>query len=170
MADDKKTLIERLFAEHGHALLRFFNRRVRREADAEELAQEVYLRMLRVPDTSLIRNPQAYLFTVANNLLREHALQERNFQDAVDVDDPAVQAQVAEEPTADGEVDTEQRIKRLRVVLGQLRPKCRAALLLQGRGSSYEEIAQQLGVSTHMVKKYLSQGLAHCRRRMARLG
>jgi len=35
---------------------------------------------------------------------------------------------------------------------------------------SYQEVALQLGVSTHMVKKYLSQALAHCRRRMARLG
>jgi DNA-directed RNA polymerase specialized sigma24 family protein len=34
----------------------------------------------------------------------------------------------------------------------------------------YEDIAEQLGVSTNMVKKYLSQGLMHCRRRMARLG
>ncbi len=35
---------------------------------------------------------------------------------------------------------------------------------------SYEEIAQRLGVSSNMVKKYLSKALVHCRRRMARLG
>jgi len=35
---------------------------------------------------------------------------------------------------------------------------------------TYEEIALRLGISSHMVKKYLSQGLTHCRRRMARLG
>jgi len=56
-------------------------------------------------------------------------------------------------------------------VLQQLSPKCRAAVMLQyWHGMSYEEIAMQLGVSTNMVKKYLSQALAHCRRRMARLG
>jgi RNA polymerase sigma-70 factor (ECF subfamily) len=38
------------------------------------------------------------------------------------------------------------------------------------QGLSYEEIALRLGVSTHMVKKYLSQAMAHCRRRMKRLG
>ena len=31
------------------------------------------------------------------------------------------------------------------------------------------QIAQQLGVSDHMVQKYLGQALTHCRRRMARL-
>ena len=34
-------------------------------------------------------------------------------------------------------------------------------------GLTFEEIALQLGISTHMVKKYLSQALVHCRRRMA---
>jgi DNA-directed RNA polymerase specialized sigma24 family protein len=37
-------------------------------------------------------------------------------------------------------------------------------------GLSYEEIGLRLGVSTNMVKKYLSQALVHCRRRMSRLG
>jgi RNA polymerase sigma-70 factor (ECF subfamily) len=56
-------------------------------------------------------------------------------------------------------------------VIDQLSPKCRAALILQyWHGLSYEEIGQRLGVSSNMVKKYLSQALVHCRRRMARLG
>jgi DNA-directed RNA polymerase specialized sigma24 family protein len=37
-------------------------------------------------------------------------------------------------------------------------------------GMSYEQIGERLGVSSHMVKKYLSQAVAHCRRRMARWG
>jgi RNA polymerase sigma-70 factor (ECF subfamily) len=54
-------------------------------------------------------------------------------------------------------------------VLAQLSPKCRAAVVLQYRyGLSYEDIAERLDVSPHMVKKYLAQALAHCRRRMAR--
>jgi RNA polymerase sigma factor (sigma-70 family) len=171
MADMRKALLERLFAEHGSALRGFFYRRVHRHPDAAELAQEVYVRMLRVPDMAAIRNPEAYLYAVASNLAREHALQERRDGVAVNVDDPAVQEQLAELPTFAGQIDTEQRIKRLREVLGQLPPKCHAAVVLQyWHGLSYEEIALRLGVSTHMVKKYLSQALVHCRRRMARLG
>jgi DNA-directed RNA polymerase specialized sigma24 family protein len=36
-------------------------------------------------------------------------------------------------------------------------------------GLKYDEIAQHLGISSHMVQKYLGMALAHCRRRMARL-
>jgi RNA polymerase sigma-70 factor (ECF subfamily) len=118
-----------------------------------------------------IRNPEAYLYTVASNLAKEHARHERQDGAALDVDDPLVQEQLAELPAFASQLDAEQRIKRLREVLQQLPRKCQAAVALQyWQGLSYEEIAQRLGVSTHMVKKYLSQALVHCRRRMARLG
>src|SRR5579863_8750287 len=138
MADTKKTLVERLFAEHGGALQAFLLRRVRRHPDAAELAQEVYLRMLRITDMESIRNPEAYLYTVASNLAKEHAQQERRDRAAVDVDDPMVQEQLAELPSFGGEHDSEQRIRRLREVLEQLSPKCRAAVeLAYWHGLSY---------------------------------
>jgi RNA polymerase sigma factor (sigma-70 family) len=171
MAETKKTLVGRLFAEHGGSLQAFLYRRVRRHPDAAELAQEVYVRMLRIPDMGAIRNPEAYLYTVASNLAKEHARHEHKDAGVLDVDDPLVQEQLAELPALAGQLDTEQRIKMLREVLYQLPPKCHAAVVLQyWHGLSYDEIAQRLGVSTNMVKKYLSQALVHCRRRMARLG
>jgi len=171
MADTKQTIVERLFAQHGGALQAFLSRRVRKQPDAAELAQEVYVRMLRVTDLGEIHNPEGYLFTVASNLVKEHARHERRDRDAVDVEDPLVQQELSELPPFAGLLDTEMRVKRLREVLEQLPPKCHAAVVLQyWHGQSYEEIAKRLGVSTHMVKKYLSQALVHCRRRMARLG
>jgi len=38
------------------------------------MAQEVYLRMLRLERPELIRSPEAYLFTIAANIVREQAL------------------------------------------------------------------------------------------------
>ena len=64
MAKASKTFVEGLFAYRG-ALQAFFYRRLRTKADAADLVQEVYLRMLRVSDPEAIRNPEAYLFTVA---------------------------------------------------------------------------------------------------------
>ena len=138
--------------------------------DAPDLAQEVYLRMLRVSDSDAIRNPELYLYTVANNLVKEHAVLDRRQASDVDIDDATVQQQLGDLPAFDGELDATQRILRLRVVLTQLSPKCRAAVVLHYKhGLSYQEVAERLGVSAHMVKKYLSQALVHCRRRMARL-
>ena len=171
MAETKKALVERLFAEHSSALRAFFYRRLRHRPDAAELAQEVYVRMLRISDIDAIRNPEAYLYTVASNLAKEHRVLAQRYVTAIDTEDATGSELIAELPGVMGQLDTVQRVKRLREVLQQLSPKCRAAVMLQyWHGMSYEEIATQLGVSTNMVKKYLSQGLAHCRRRMARLG
>jgi RNA polymerase sigma factor (sigma-70 family) len=171
MAESKHTLVARLFAEHGSALRTFIGRRVRKQPDAAELAQEVYLRMLRLDDASIIENPEAYLYTVASNLAREHARLEGRAGTALDIDDVLIQQQLADLPSYGTELDSHQRIKRLQEVLQQLPAKCQAAVVLQyWHGLTYEEIAQRLDISAHMVKKYLSQALVHCRKRMARLG
>ena len=171
MAETKKALVERLFAAHSSALRDFFYRRLHNRRDSAELTQEVYLRILRISDTDAIRNPEAYLYTVASNLAKEHRVLAQRYVTAIDTEDATGSELIAELPGVMGQLDTVQRVKRLREVLQQLSPKCRAAVMLQyWHGMSYEEIAMQLGVSTNMVKKYLSQGLAHCRRRMARLG
>jgi RNA polymerase sigma factor (sigma-70 family) len=171
VADPKLSLVERLFAEHGGPLQAFFRRRVRSKADVPDLAQEVYLRMLRVSDHDVIRNPAAYLYTVANNLVKEHAVLERRLASGVDIDEVGTHEQLASLPAFDGDLDAMQRAERLRVVLKQLRPKCQAAVMLRfTEGLSYREVAIRLGVSPQMAKKYVAQALVHCRRRMARLG
>src|SRR5215472_12584151 len=147
MSETKKALLERLFAEHGAALLAFFYQRVRRRPDAAELAQEVYLRMLRISDIEAIRNPEAYLYTVASNLAKEHRVLEQRQANSIDIEDVAAQEALAELSALPGQIDTEQRVKRLREVLRQLPPKCQAAVVMQyWHGMSYEEIATRLGI------------------------
>jgi RNA polymerase sigma factor (sigma-70 family) len=170
MAESPKTFVESLFARHRDALQAFFYRRIRAKGDAADLAQEVYLRMLRVNDTDAIRNPEAYLYTVARNLLRENAVADRRQADGAQVEE-ADTLQFAQWPGFDAPLDANRRIERLREVLRQLPPKCCTAVVLQYRYElSYQEIAERLEVSPHMVKKYLAQALRHCRRRMVSLG
>ena len=48
MTEPRNALVEGLFARHRTALQAFFFRRLRTKADAADLAQDVYLRILRV--------------------------------------------------------------------------------------------------------------------------
>jgi RNA polymerase sigma-70 factor (ECF subfamily) len=149
--------------------MRFFVSRLPDAADAPDLLQEVYLRILRLERPDLIRCPEAYLFTIAANIAREYNLKRSQRPVHIALD---------ETPTAEIPADTEpfatpapedaahraERIHRLEQVLAQLSPKARAVLLWHRRdGCTYDEIAQRLGISRNMVKKYLSQALAHCR-------
>jgi RNA polymerase sigma factor (sigma-70 family) len=170
-AEPKPSLVGRLFAEHRAALQSFFLRRIRSKADAADLAQEVYVRMLRIRDQGAIRNPVHYLYTVANNLVKEHAVLDRRQASSIDIDEAPAHEQLETLPAFDGELDATQRVARLGIVLKQLRPKCRAAVELRfTHGLSYREIATHLDVSPQMAKKYVAQALGHCRRRMAALG
>jgi RNA polymerase sigma factor (sigma-70 family) len=168
MAGPKRGFVEKLFAEHRGALQRYIYRRIRTKFDAPDLAQEVYVRMLRVSDTEAIRNPQLYLYTVASNLVKEHAVREQRHATRPEVDEASVAERLGELPAIDSQVESTQMIEHLGVVLGQLPPRWRTALILQYRyGLTYQEIGERLGVSSNMVKKYLAQGLGQCRRRMA---
>ncbi len=171
MPEDKKALVERLFNAHRNALVAFFQGRVRVRADAPDLAQEVYLRMMRLRSLEAIENPEGYLFTVASNLAKEHWARQRRHGTPVDTDDASVEIELAELPTADAQLDADQRSRRLAVVLRELSPKCQAVVVLQYvHGCSYVEIGEKLQISPRMVKKYLAQALELCRRRMRRLG
>jgi RNA polymerase sigma-70 factor (ECF subfamily) len=129
--------------------------------------------MLRVSDLSSIRNPAVYLYTVANNLVKEYAALERRHMGGRDIEN-ALTSEHLEPETAsalEGELDLTQRIAELRSILRQLRPKCRAAVALRfAHELSYRDIATHLGISPEMARKYVKQALAHCQRHLPPLG
>ena len=169
MTGSRRGFVERLYAEHGRALQAYLYRRLRTKSDAADLAQEVYTRMLRVSDPDAIRNPQLYLYTVASNLVKERAVLERRAALGVDIDEAEVQQRLGELASLDSELEAREMTAQLNAALAQLPGRWRTALILQYRyGLTYREIADRLGVSASMVKKYLAQGLSHCRRHMMR--
>ncbi len=169
MAKASKTFVEGLFAYRG-ALQAFFYRRLRTKADAADLVQEVYLRMLRVSDPEAIRNPEGYLFTVAGNLLRENAVADRRQAQEIAVEAAEATPALTSVPGFEAAVDSTQRVARLCELLEELPLRCSTAVILQYRdGLSHQDIAAQLEVSPRMVKRYLAHALSHCRRRMAQL-
>ena len=158
-----------LFAEKRTTLSNYFLRRVAHWWDAQDLVQEVYLRMLRIEpaDAANIRSPEAYLFTVAANLVKEHALLRAQQPLGSDELEQVVEQLVA--PTnLEADIDSESRQRQLSALIDRLSPKCKAVLVMHYRdGLSYREIAERMAISTNMVKKYIVKGLAACRQRMA---
>jgi RNA polymerase sigma factor (sigma-70 family) len=161
--------LERLIAEHYAPLVAFIGRRTRSRANVADIAQETYLRLLRAPNPETIRSPEAYLYTIARHIVREQAVLDGRADLSIEAEAAEFVGLLCVEPADGADADLLLRRERLKAVLAQLPAKCRATLVLQYQYDwSYREIADHLGISTHMVKKYLAQGLAHCRRRMAR--
>ncbi|WP_448101224.1 RNA polymerase sigma factor [Luteibacter jiangsuensis] len=160
----------RLLADKSPTLANYFLRRVAHRWDAQDLVQEVYLRLLRngQEGASEVRNPEAYLFTVAANLVKEHAqmrsrapVSSEGLEEVIDRLSTPCDAALA--------IDRELRRKRLATLIGRLSPKCRAVLVLHYRDDlSYRQIADELSISPNMVKKYIVKGLAACRQGLLR--
>jgi RNA polymerase sigma-70 factor (ECF subfamily) len=165
----KLNFVDGLAATPGSQLVRFFVSRLRDATEAHDLAQEVFLRLLRLERPDLVRQPEAYLFTVAANIVRETALKRSARPLQVTLEDtPNEQLNNADFFTANSPEESAQqqtRILELERTLATLSPKARAALIWHRRdGITYDEIGARLGVSRNMVKKYIARALAECRK------
>ena len=163
---DAQTLIEGLVASHGDQLRRFLLARARNIADVPDIAQEVYLRMLRVPNVEAVRSPEAYLFTVAQHVLQQHTLKSAALPSAELEKVLHTQASATHSDPA-LEVVAAQCLDRLQETLEKLSPKARAVFMLSRRdGLSFDEITARLGCSRPMVKKYFMKALLQFRQRL----
>jgi RNA polymerase sigma factor (sigma-70 family) len=164
-SESKHAFLTSVERSYGQRLRRFVSARLRNAAaDAPDLMQEVYLRLLRIDDHEAIRNPQAYLFTVASHVLHQHALRHSttlNSAAAIEAE-PRLPADVQTDPAA--VVETEQAFEALGRSLQKLSPKAYATLILSRcEGLPLKEIGERLGVSRAQVKKYLACALVHVR-------
>jgi RNA polymerase sigma factor (sigma-70 family) len=158
VAINTHALVAELATRHGQELRRFLRSRVRNSADIPDIIQEVFLRLLRVPNHETIRAPEAYIFTVARHVAQQHSLKSTPNTTPAElgtVGDPAL------------EVVAQQCVELLDRALLQLSPKAQATFLLHRRdGKSIEEISQQLGISRPMAKKYLVKTLVRFRKQL----
>jgi RNA polymerase sigma factor (sigma-70 family) len=136
---------------HGNWLLAFLRLRFSPQ-DAEELAQETYLRALRAG--AAVRNPRAYLARVAVNAARDQV--RRRGARPVLVSD---QARTEAAPTAPHQVEA----LLLKQVISAMPPQVREVFLLsRSAGLTYEEIAHRCGISVKRVEARMTQALAMC--------
>jgi RNA polymerase sigma-70 factor (ECF subfamily) len=128
----------------------------------------VYLRLLRSTDSQEIKNPEAYLFTVARNLLKERAIARRREGTSVSVDMLDSSPEGATSATVHGEYERTELIANINKAIDELSPKSRAVVILHYRdGMSYSEVAEKLGISVHAVKKHVVKALSHFRETVA---
>jgi RNA polymerase sigma factor (sigma-70 family) len=167
---NKKTPVwARSFQQYQNSLRSFLRRRVADSWEVEDLVQEVYWRLLHAEagEREAIHNIRAYLFTVAANLVRERAVLYQRAALQVDITDVLSELHA---PDSSPEDHAYRQARRLRLVeaISALPPRCKAVMVMQYReGMSYAEIADAMGISTHMVKKYVVRSLDLCRRALA---
>ena len=158
----KQNFVSAIALRYGDKLRRFLAHRLRNVADAPDLAQEVFLRLMRVEHHETIRSPEAYLFTVASHVLHQHTLRQSLAPKSVNITDIFAELHLTSNDDPAARVATDQRIEILQHAMKQLPPRIATTLWLHRyAGLSLEEIATQLGVSRPSAKLYLARALRH---------
>lgn len=152
------------WTEYRPALHRFLLQRLQNSQDAQDLAQEAYLRFYQLDNTHAIQRPSGYLYRIAVNLLYEFRL--RQSRDKVTYDSELVDT--LSDLTADPSLtDLPERLaaaQQLHRVLQSIPLAYRKILILHRRdGQSVQQIAAALGLSTRTVETYLAKALAYAR-------
>ena len=136
------------FTLHHRAVFRTARALVRDQGLAEDVTQEVFLRLYQhmdsTPGEELLR---AWLLRVTMNVAR-NALRGQSRSTARE-DEYARQAEMAGAFTAEPELDFERRaqIEEARHALEKIKEPMRSCLLLKQQGLSYREIAETLSLN-----------------------
>ncbi len=153
--------VERLYLDHHGWLKNWLRRRLGEVADADDLAQDTFVRVLRSrAAVHELRQPLAYLATIANSLLvnrwRRLAV-ERAYAEALAAQPEAV------EPSPEERLLLIEALVEIDELLHGLSPRVRQIFFLsQLDGLTYPQIATRLGLSVNQVQKAMGKAFAAC--------
>lgn len=152
--------VHALYSDHHGWLHNWLRSRLGNAADAADLAQDTFVRVLLKPERIELHTPRAFLRVIARGLVIDHWRREeleRAYLDAI------AHLPEAEVPSAEARQSILQLLENIARLLDGLKPKVRSAFLLaQCEGLPHAQIAKQLGVSVRSVERYVAEALFHC--------
>ena len=153
------------YLQRRENLVRFLAARAGSMAAAEDLAQELYLRLAARDRSAEVSNATALLYRMAVNLMldrargearsaaRDGAWRQLTRSDLGGVD-------VSDDPPADEAAASAQRLRQLVAAVGDLAPQMgRAFRLHKLEGLTHAETARAMGLSVKAVEKHVSAAL-----------
>ena len=130
--------------------------------DIDDLAQEVFLRLLRYSDDVAVDNPQGYLFRIAANVANEWRERSRVRKPHDDSWLDELQVESGEEP--ENAFARSRANEYVQAAVDRLPPRQREVLLLHvNEGLTYKQIAQLRGLTYRIVLRDLTRAYSTLR-------
>jgi RNA polymerase sigma factor (sigma-70 family) len=154
-----------IYLERRPNLVRFFSARTGSPSLAEDLAQELYVKLAARDLSVTAENPVALIYRIATNVMLDRARGEtralardsawRRLAHATQGEED-----VADEAPADRTVAARQRLSQLVDAVAELPPQMQRAFRLHKlEGHSHAETARIMGLSVKGVEKHISAAL-----------
>lgn len=151
----------RLYQEHHEWLVRWIARRTYNRDNAQDIAQDTFIRLLNKPAVyNEIRSPRAWLTKVAGNLvtddIRRKILEENYVAYLESMPETAYFS-------PEEQFQLLKLLEQIDSLLSSLRSiEKKAFLMVRLDGLSYKEVASQLGVSLSSIEKYIAKAMFEC--------
>lgn len=157
--EDDRVRVQQLYRDHGSSLVRQLTRKTGCRELARELANETFVRLLRMAPGNVgrIQQPEAFLRRVSTNLLRDWgrgtAIKQRS-QLTLELASSQQLDQIAV-------LESRDTLRRLEQAISKLKPTTREIFLAHRlHGFTYAEIAERTGLSVKGVEKQMSKAIA----------
>ncbi|WP_323810188.1 RNA polymerase sigma factor [Sphingobium baderi] len=149
--------IEALYRHESNRLIRFFARRTRHEAEAQDLMHDAFLHLSRA---NIEGDPLPYLFRIARNLLISRTRRDARWRRLVS-DAPIDEGRAfASPPEQSLNLEAEDVKRQYQSVIDRLPEKTRRIYLMHRLGGrTYIEIAQELDLSVKAIEYHISSAL-----------
>jgi RNA polymerase sigma factor (sigma-70 family) len=149
------------------SLERYFIRRVRDRGEAEDLVQDVFVRLTRRGGLGDVENLSGYIFETAASVLQDRARRRQvraaDAHDAFDVEHHA-----GEDFAPDRVLDGKERLRLVSAALLELPERTRHIFVLRRvDGMRYNEIASRFGISVSAVEKHMQRAVAFLAQRLS---
>lgn len=162
-------LLKKLLEKEGGILRAFFFHKTSSREIAEDLFQDLMVRLVRNGSLKKAETPKAYLFRSAVNLVtdfyRRDATERRMSQELSHSHD--------KHDALDAEriVAAQQKIKIVEQALSELPDRCRQIfIMVKADGKKQKVVAEELGISLRTVESNLVKALLHCQKRLRQEG
>jgi len=160
------------YLENQDALRRFISRFGPCAEEADDIAQETFLKGFAAEQITEIREPRAFLFRIAKNLALGELRTRRRAQtdkiedfggDGILVDE--------RQALADEQLDANKKLAVLAMAVALLPPQCRRVFLMaRVEGLRHKQIASRLNITVSNVEKLVAKGLLKCSRYLREQG
>lgn len=159
-----KQRVVSLFEAHNSALIRFLSIRLRSEEEAQEIAQDAYVKLLGLDEPDAINHFRAYLFKVAANLAKDR-LKQRDRR--AELREKAFADDETSSPPPDLVLQAAEQLAVIQESIRELPAKCRTAFQLHRiHHLTVAETARRMKLSERMVRLYVARALGHCAARL----
>ena len=164
-AEEKAAELARRFRA---PLLAYFSKRTQSRAEAEDLTQEVFVRLLHHPDRHQGETIEAYVFTIAANLLRDraksvsgaHERHSRNID--LMMDSGVYSPDLIEDRNPERVLSGKETFEDVLGALAELGERTRDVFILARlENMQHRDIAEMFGISVSSVEKMIMKAMVH---------